>query len=67
MRIFRLTKPSHRANLRLEIRSGAEHMHTFNACGMLKGKMVKIHRIPVVAVFGDEHRIYATGITGKVR
>ena len=67
MRIFRLTKPSHRANLLLEIRSGAEHMHAFTACGMLKGKMVKLHRIPAVAVFGDEHRIDATGVTGKAR
>lgn len=67
MRIFRLTKPSHSANLFLEIRSGAEHMHAFNAYGMLKGKMVRIHRIPAVTVFGDEHRINATGVTGKAR
>ena len=32
-------------------------MHACNAYGLLKGKMVRIHRIPAVAVFGDEHRI----------
>lgn len=42
-------------------------MHAFNAYGMLKGKMVRIHRIPAVTVFGDEHRINATGVTGKAR
>ena len=27
---------------------------------MLRGKMVKIHRMPAVAVIGDKSRIYAT-------
>ena len=67
MRIFRLTKPSHSANLLLDFKSGAEYVHTFNACGMLKGKMVRTHRIPAVAVFGVEHRVDATGVTGKAR
>jgi len=38
-------------------KTGAGHIRKKRVC-RLKGKMVRIHRKPVIAVFGDERRVY---------